>query len=45
MAETVHLLGVQFTLLLLEAELELVNLVKDKCEMFLMLIHRVTVDK
>jgi hypothetical protein len=45
MAETVDLLGIKFALLLFEVELELVDLVEYKREMFLMLIHRVTVDE
>ena len=45
MAETVHLLSIKFTFLLLEVELELADFVEYKREMFLMLIYRVTVDE
>ena len=45
MAEAVDLLGVQFTFLLLEVQLELADLFKYECEMFLVLIYRITVDK
>ena len=45
MAETVDLLGVKFTLLLLEVELELVDFVEYEHKMFLVLIYRVTVDE
>ena len=45
MAETVDLLSIEFTLLLFEVELELADFVKYKCEMFLVLIHKITVDE
>jgi hypothetical protein len=45
MAETVDLLGIKFTLLLLEVELELVDFVEYECEMFLVLVYRITVDE
>jgi hypothetical protein len=43
MAKTVYLLGVKFTFLFLEIELELADLLKYECEMFLMLVYRITV--
>jgi hypothetical protein len=43
MAKTVYLLGVKFTFLLFEVELELVDLLKYEREMFLVLIYRITV--
>jgi hypothetical protein len=45
MAEAVYLLGIQLTFLLFEVELEFADFVKYEREMFLMLIHRVTVDE
>jgi hypothetical protein len=45
MAETVYLLGVKFTFLLFEVELELADLIKHKREMFLVLVYRITVHK
>jgi hypothetical protein len=45
MADTVYLLGIQFTLLLFEVELELADLFKYECKMFLVLVYRVTVDE
>ena len=45
MAETVDLLSIEFTLLLLEVELELVDFVEYKRKMFLVLIYRITVDE
>jgi hypothetical protein len=45
MAETVNLLSIKFTLLLLEVELELADFIEYKHEMSLMLIYRITVDK
>ena len=45
MAKAVDLLSVQFALLLFEVELELVDFVEYKCEMFLVLIYRITVDE
>ena len=45
MAEAVDLLGIQFAFLLLKVGLKLADLVKDKHEMFLVLVHRITVDK
>ena len=45
MAETVDLLGIKFTLLLLEVELELADFVEYKHEMSLVLIYRITVDE
>jgi len=43
MAETVYLLGIKFTFLLFEVELELADLIKYEREMFLMLVLRITV--
>ena len=43
MAETVYLLGIKFTFLLFEVELELADLIKYEREMFLVLVYRVTV--
>ena len=45
MAKTVHLLSIKFAFLLLEVELEHVDFVEYKCEMFLVLVYRVTVDE
>jgi hypothetical protein len=45
MAKAVDLLSVQFALLLFEVELELVDFVEYKCEMFLVLVHRIAVDE
>jgi hypothetical protein len=43
MAKAVDLLGIQFALLF-EVELELADFFKYECEMFLVLVHRITVD-
>jgi len=43
MAETVYLIGIKFTFLLFEIELELADLLKYEHEMFLVLIYRITV--
>ena len=45
MAKAVDLLSVQFALLLFEVELELVDFVEYKCEMFLVLVRRIAVDE
>src|SRR5580693_8637198 len=43
MAETVYLFGIKFTFLFLEIELELADLLKYECEMFLVFVYRITV--
>jgi len=45
MAKTVHLLSIKFAFLLLEVELQHVDFVEYKREMFLVLVYRVTVDE